>query len=129
MLVTGIKSKPVYAPLRADTRGRYHLMLGLGTGSVALLRVLDEMQSSAAPQALARPASCSYRPSSARGCGSGAPPVTAAAQPRDRCLGLEVRVFADVPTLLGSLRALLEARLDGHAPLRRGSRRASSDSP
>ncbi len=32
MLVTGIKSKPVYAPLRADPRGRYHLMLGLGRG-------------------------------------------------------------------------------------------------
>ncbi len=29
MLVTGIKSKPVYAPLQADTRGRYHLMLGM----------------------------------------------------------------------------------------------------
>ena len=26
MLVTGIKSKPVYAPLQADTRGRYHLI-------------------------------------------------------------------------------------------------------
>jgi hypothetical protein len=51
MLVTGIKSKPVYAPLRADTGGRYHLMLGFGPGGSALLRVLGEMQS-AAPQAL-----------------------------------------------------------------------------
>ena len=47
MLVTGIKSKPVYAPLRADPRGRYHLMLGLGAGEVALLRVLREMQAAA----------------------------------------------------------------------------------
>jgi len=43
MLVTGIKSKPVYAPLRADLGGRYHLMLGMGPGAAALLRVLAEM--------------------------------------------------------------------------------------
>ncbi|MDP9011970.1 MAG: hypothetical protein M3O41_04795 [Pseudomonadota bacterium] len=51
MLITGIKSKPVYAPLRADPAGRYHLMLGFGPGAAALLRVLGEMRSSA-PQAL-----------------------------------------------------------------------------
>src|SRR5271163_4607725 len=45
MLVTGIKSKPVYAPLRADTRGRYHLMLGMGVGAAPLLRVIAEMRS------------------------------------------------------------------------------------
>jgi NAD(P)H-flavin reductase len=44
MLVTGIKSKPVYAPLQADTRGRYHLMLGMGVGAAPLLRVIDEMR-------------------------------------------------------------------------------------
>ncbi|HME39629.1 MAG TPA: dimethylamine monooxygenase subunit DmmA family protein [Steroidobacteraceae bacterium] len=48
MLVTGIKSKPVYAPLQADTRGRYHLMLGLGVGAAPLLRVIDEMRAAAA---------------------------------------------------------------------------------
>jgi hypothetical protein len=48
VLVTGIKSKPVYAPLQADIRGRYHLMLGLGVGADPLLRVIDEMRSSAA---------------------------------------------------------------------------------
>ena len=51
MLVTGIKSKPVYAPLRADTGGRYHLMLASGPGAAALLRVLEELRG-AAPQAL-----------------------------------------------------------------------------
>ena len=51
MLITGIKSKPVYAPLRADPGGRYHLMLGFGPGGAALLRVLGEMRDSA-PQAL-----------------------------------------------------------------------------
>jgi hypothetical protein len=49
MLVTGIKSKPVYAPLRADLGGRYHLMLGRGPGADALLRVLTEMGHSAPP--------------------------------------------------------------------------------
>jgi hypothetical protein len=49
MLVTGIKSKPVYAPLRADLGGRYHLMLGMGPGADALLRVLAEIQGSDAP--------------------------------------------------------------------------------
>jgi hypothetical protein len=48
MLVTGIKSKPVYAPLQADTRGRNHLMLGMGVGAAPLLRVIAEMQSAAA---------------------------------------------------------------------------------
>jgi hypothetical protein len=51
MLVTGIKSKPVYAPLQADTRGRYHLMLGMGVGAAPLLRVIADMRS-AAEQAL-----------------------------------------------------------------------------
>lgn len=51
MLVTGIKSKPVYAPLQADTRGRYHLMVGMGVGAAPLLRVISEMQA-AAPQSL-----------------------------------------------------------------------------
>jgi hypothetical protein len=51
MLITGIKSKPVYAPLSADVTGRHHLMLGLGPGGAALLRVLGELQT-AAPAAL-----------------------------------------------------------------------------
>jgi dimethylamine monooxygenase subunit C len=48
MLVTGIKSKPVYAPLQADTRGRYHLMIGMGVGAAPLLRVIAEMRSASA---------------------------------------------------------------------------------
>jgi hypothetical protein len=48
VLVTGIKSKPVYAPLQADTRGRFHLMVGMGVGAAPLLRVIGEMQSAAA---------------------------------------------------------------------------------
>ncbi len=48
MLITGIKSKPVYAPLQADLRGRYHLMTGMGVGAAPLLRVIAEMQGAAA---------------------------------------------------------------------------------
>ena len=44
MLITGIKSKPIYAPLRFDEGGRYHLMLGLGVGREPLRRVLDEVR-------------------------------------------------------------------------------------
>jgi hypothetical protein len=53
MLVTGIKSKPVYAPLSADTGGRYHLMLGMGAGAGALARVIHELRA-ADPKALER---------------------------------------------------------------------------
>jgi dimethylamine monooxygenase subunit C len=51
MLITGIKSKPVYAPLRADIHGRYHVMLGQAAGREPLLRVLRELEESA-PSAL-----------------------------------------------------------------------------
>ena len=53
MLVTGIKSKPVYTPLAPDLRGRYHLMVGHGVGSEPLLRVLRDLQA-AAPDSGAR---------------------------------------------------------------------------
>jgi NAD(P)H-flavin reductase len=53
MLVTGIKSKPVYTPLAPDLRGRYHLMVGHGVGSEPLLRVLRELRA-AAPDSGAR---------------------------------------------------------------------------
>lgn len=51
MLITGIKSKPVYAPLRTDILGRYHVMLGQAAGREPLLRVLREIEESA-PSAL-----------------------------------------------------------------------------
>jgi len=53
VLVTGIKSKPVYAPLSADTGGRTHLLLGLGEGGEPLLRILEELRQSK-PRALAQ---------------------------------------------------------------------------
>ena len=53
MLITGIKSKPIYAPLRFDAGGRFHVMLGLGVGREPLRRVLTELQDQQA-KALAR---------------------------------------------------------------------------
>lgn len=105
MLITGIKSKPVYAPLRADTRGRYHLMLAKGIGNVALMRVLDELES-AAPQALARTRVLLIPDGSSSGT---------AARPEDfAALGLqELRTFTEVPALLGEFRSHLERALMG----------------
>jgi hypothetical protein len=107
MLVTGIKSKPVYAPLRADPRGRYHLMLGLGAGEVALLRVLREMQA-AALDGLAR-TRVLLIPAPAAGDAS-----TAQAWREIEGLPLqEVRAFSDVAALLGEFKSLLEDSLMG----------------
>jgi hypothetical protein len=43
MTTPGVKSKPTYLPLAADTGGRFHLLLGMGEGSACLLRVLREL--------------------------------------------------------------------------------------
>jgi ferredoxin-NADP reductase len=53
MLITGIRSKPVYAPLQPDLAGRYHVMVGHGVGAAPLARLLGELEA-AAPAALAR---------------------------------------------------------------------------
>ncbi|HEY1314871.1 MAG TPA: dimethylamine monooxygenase subunit DmmA family protein [Steroidobacteraceae bacterium] len=71
MLVTGIKSKPVYAPLQADARGRYHLMLGMGVGAAPLLRVIAEMRGAAA--ASLENTRVLFVPDAAGGTGAGAP--------------------------------------------------------
>ena len=52
MLITGIRSKPVYAPLQPDLAGRYHVMVGHGVGAAPLARLLGELKA-AAPAALA----------------------------------------------------------------------------
>ena len=40
MLVTGIKSRPVYTTLQLDLGGRQHILIGQGGGGAALIRVL-----------------------------------------------------------------------------------------
>jgi hypothetical protein len=52
MLITGVKSRPQYAPLRFDPTGRFHLLIGQGEGGVALLRVLKDLPDSAQVRAI-----------------------------------------------------------------------------
>ena len=47
MLVTGIKSKPVYTTLTPDPSGLYHLLVGQSSGGEALLRLLKKMPAGA----------------------------------------------------------------------------------
>ena len=105
MLVTGIKSKPVYAPLQADTRGRYHLMLGMGVGAAPLLRVIAEMQATAAPAL--KNTRVLYIPAAA---GHGAAPEIE--HFRATSVG-EVQPFPDAPALLDRFRAILGQSLMG----------------
>lgn len=105
MLVTGIKSKPVYSPLSADVRGRHHLMLGMGVADAALLRVIEEMQS-AAPQSLA--ATRLLLIPKGDGGNAAAVPAEFARLPLQ-----EVRAFAAVAPLLAEFKALLSRALMG----------------
>jgi hypothetical protein len=98
-MASGVKSKPVYAPLEADISGRYHVLLGAGEGAACLERVLRELRS-ADPEAWPRtqvlfaaplhPASLFHEP------GIGA-----------------VALFEDTDALLGHARGVLEAALMG----------------
>jgi dimethylamine monooxygenase subunit C len=117
MLVTGIKSKPVYAPLQADTRGRYHLMLGMGVGAAPLLRVIAEM-GTAAPQGLQNTQVLfvpdAGRTSPAQATLPGAVDAgTAAAVERFRVAVGNVQAFPSTPALLGEFRSTLEKSLMG----------------
>jgi hypothetical protein len=100
VLVTGIKSKPVYAPLQADTRGRYHVMLGMGVGAAPLLRVIDEMRR-AAPQLLQSTRVLFIAEGSSQSVGFEAAGVR------------QVRTFAAPAPLLTEFKSLLEHSLMG----------------
>jgi hypothetical protein len=112
MLVTGIKSKPVYAPLQADIRGRYHLMLGMGVGAAPLLRVIEEMRSAAA-QSL-KNTRVLFVPDGGNGAaaanGAGAAP--AREQFTAASVG-HVQEFAAIPALLEQFRTTLGQSLMG----------------
>ncbi|BAN47695.1 dimethylamine monooxygenase subunit DmmA family protein [Metapseudomonas resinovorans] len=43
MLITGIKSRPVYDQLHPLPGGTHHLIAGQGSGGLAMLRLLDDM--------------------------------------------------------------------------------------
>jgi ferredoxin-NADP reductase len=102
MLVTGIKSKPVYAPLQPDIRGHYHLMVGSGVGAGPLLRILAEM-GGIAPHAL-KATRVLYVPDAE--AANGAAPFEAAQV-------AEVRSFNGAAALLEAFRALLGESLMG----------------
>ncbi len=110
MLVTGIKSKPVYAPLQADTRGRHHLMVGMGVGAEPLLRVIAEMQSAAA--GVLRNTRVLYVPdggdAGATGPGNSAPQIG-----RFAAAVADVQAFRGTPALLGEFRSTLGKSLMG----------------
>jgi hypothetical protein len=110
MLVTGIKSKPVYAPLQADTRGRYHLMVGMGVGAAPLLRVIAEMKSTAA-QSL-KQTRVLYVPDSGNGQVAGTGGVAGIDEFRAAAVA-DVRLFDGTPALLEKFRATLGESLMG----------------
>src|SRR5579871_1014408 len=97
MLVTGIKSKPVYTALAPDLSGRYHLMVGHGVGSEPLLRVLRDLRT-AAPESGAR--------TRVLFVGSEADAFHAAG-------AAEVSLFAHEEELLGRLREVLDTSVMG----------------
>jgi len=109
MLVTGIKSKPIYAPLQADTRGRFHLMVGMGVGAAPLLRVVAEMKS-VAPQSLQR-TRVLFVPDDGDRAGLGAA-ASQLDQFRAAAVGA-VRAFDAAPALLEQFRAVLSESLMG----------------
>lgn len=103
MLVTGIKSKPVYAPLQADIRGRYHLMVGMGVGATPLLRVIDEMR--AAAQASLKDTRLLFLPDTD-------PAAPAVERFKAAAVG-DVQAFAGTPALLERFRHVLGQSLMG----------------
>jgi dimethylamine monooxygenase subunit C len=104
VLITGIKSKPVYAPLQADLRGRYHLMTGMGVGAAPLLRVIAEM-SGAAVQSLEN-TRVLLVPEDAAGAPAAAGQFAAAGV-------ADVQTFAATAALLERFRAVLAQSLMG----------------
>jgi DNA-directed RNA polymerase subunit RPC12/RpoP len=52
VLITGIKSKPIYSVLQPDLSGKFHLLVGHGSGRGALLRLLANMPDGAEIQVL-----------------------------------------------------------------------------
>jgi NAD(P)H-flavin reductase len=116
VLVTGIKSKPVYAPLQADRRGRYHLMLGMGVGAAPLLRVITEMHAAAQPLMHTR---VLFVPDPPAARGAGADPAASEAEAeaeaeRFKAAAVaDVQSFPDTAALLERFRAILGQSLMG----------------
>jgi hypothetical protein len=122
MLITGIKSKPVYAPLQPDLGGRYHLMVAHGVGGGPLSRLLKDLLA-ADPSAAGRtrilyvsgvPATDAAVP------GAGPPGAAAEGARPDDCASLmrtsgvaDVRFFDEKTQLLSDFHAVLSNSLMG----------------
>jgi dimethylamine monooxygenase subunit C len=103
MLITGIRSKPVYAPLQPDLQGRYHLMVGHGVGAAPLSRLLGDL-AQAQPAALER-TRIWFVADAAAG---------AATADTFRAVGnVELRTFDAVDALLSDLTAAMDQALMG----------------
>jgi hypothetical protein len=111
MSSSGIKSKPVYEPLSADTSGRFHLMLGMGSGIASLRRVLDELEATA-PTLLHQTRVLVVDPTVATGSAGSAGSAGGGNGLSARPLA-GLHSFADRAALLGEFRILLEHALMG----------------
>ena len=103
MLITGIKSKPVYVPLAPDAAGRFHLMVGHGVGAQPLLQLINALKTSTASARGSR--RLLYVADQAAG-------DDAAARVREADAG-EVRLYVASPSLLEGLREVLTSAVMG----------------
>ena len=103
MLITGIKSKPVYVPLAPDAAGRIHLMVGHGVGAEPLLQLISALKNTGASARGSR--RVLYVADRAAG-------KDAAARVSAADAG-EVRLFVDSPSLLEGLREALTSAVMG----------------
>lgn len=103
MLITGIRSKPVYAPLKPDLGGRYHIMVGHGVGAGPLSRLLGDFRQQA-PDALVRTRAWFVSDAAAPAAGADALRTAGIA---------ELRTFEAVDPLLENLTADLDKALMG----------------
>ncbi|NUU36130.1 dimethylamine monooxygenase subunit DmmA family protein [Pseudomonas sp. C2B4] len=99
MLITGIKSRPVYDRLQPLPGGRRHIVAGQGSGGRAMLRLLSELAG------LDRPITLLYSQESFSG-------QDFLAQLRQEHPGLPLQVFQSHQALIDALKTLLvDARM------------------
>jgi hypothetical protein len=98
----------VYAPLQADLRGRYHLMLGMDAGAAPLLRVIAEMRAASA-QSL-KNTRVLFVPGTRAMLEAGA---TSAVEQFEAAAVGDVQAFAGTAALLERFRAVLGQSLMG----------------
>lgn len=103
MLITGIRSKPVYAPLQPDLGGRYHVMVGHGVGAAPLSRLLSDFGKSQ-PDALLRTRVWYVADATSSQGGAGTLQSSGVA---------ELRTFSGVDALLADLTGALDQALMG----------------